>query len=186
MKNFNPELSKHIFLACQPKSGSTFLSNVLTEITHFKLTQFRQRPIDNLNEQDIYLPAMLDLVKTNTVTQQHSRATKNNLDLLRKLNAITIILTRNMFDVVISSLDHSENTNITGSPMLFANNAYFKLSQQEKINMIIDLAIPWHIHFYSSWYDAIENCGFKSLWITYEELIADEVSTVDSKLFWHC
>ena len=172
----------HIFLACQPKSGSTFLGNAIAELTGYRWSQFRQAPIDNVNEQDIYFPSVLDNYEINSITQQHTRASNANIELLKFADAKIIVLTRNIFDVVISSLDHSEKQKIVGSPMTYANDEYYKLTDEQKINMTIDLAVPWHIHFYVSWYDAMVNKNVKLLWITYEEMITDQVGTIERML----
>jgi len=170
----NKKPGNHIFVICQPKSGSTFMSNVLSKITNYKLKQFRPKPIDNLNEQDIYFPEVINCYFENTITQQHTRATNYNISMLKILSAKIIVLTRNIFDVVISTLDHNETHNIKGSTMMYANIDYTTLKYDDKLNMIIDLAIPWHIHFYVSWYDAFRKSKIDFLWITYEEFILDQ------------
>ncbi len=166
----------HIFLACMPKSGSTFLSNVLSDVSGYKNVQFRIKPFDHSLEQDIYFPALIKFKDCNTITQQHTRGASSNFKMLRSINANILILTRNIFDVVISTYDHIENAKIIGSALAYGDYNYFKLSRDEKLNRIVDLVIPWHIHFFVSWYDRYETENYeRMIWICYEEMISNEI-----------
>src|SRR5215471_12274132 len=44
--------------------------------------------------------------------------------------------------------------------------------------MIIDLALPWFVNFYVSWYRLCEQGAVDALWVTYEELFADKEKTL--------
>ena len=46
---------------------------------------------------------------------------------------------------VVSSFDHSEHYKIAGSTLAYGNDKYFQLSDELKLNMIVDLAVPWYI-----------------------------------------
>ncbi|GAB4284895.1 MAG: hypothetical protein Kow0068_10100 [Marinilabiliales bacterium] len=85
--------------------GLLILPRIISEVTGIKphrvVYQFLR------NEQDIYLPAMIDAVLfKNFITQQHTRATQPNLKILNDYKIRPIILVRNIFDVVISLRDY--------------------------------------------------------------------------------
>jgi hypothetical protein len=44
--------------------------------------------------------------------------------------------------------------------------------------MIIDLAVPWFVNFYVSWYRLCEQGAVDALWITYEQMMADKEATL--------
>ena len=93
-----------ILIACMPRSGSTYLSNLLAAVTGYPrhplvYTFYR-------NEQDLYLPALMKALTIPTVTQQHLRATGPTLELIDIFNLRPIVLVRNLFDVVVSYFDH--------------------------------------------------------------------------------
>ena len=58
-----------LFVTCFPKSGSTFLVSVLAETTGY-VRQFLG--YDHLNEQDLYLPNLIDAYNMNIVCHQHT------------------------------------------------------------------------------------------------------------------
>lgn len=175
--------AKHIFIACMPKSGSTFLCSVLTEITGFNEVNFRHKPIDNIQEQDISRSEIEKYKSTNTITQQHTRGAIGNFNLLQEFNCYTLVLVRNINDIVISSFDHSEKSGKTGSSMVYNNEEYFKLPDNLKEEMIVELGIPWYIHFYTSWYDRITNTPSKKIrWIIYEDFVSDPIGYLEELL----
>src|ERR1700752_201971 len=66
------QLGRHIFIACAPKSGSTFLKNLLTNITGYR-DMFAVYAAGQ-TEHEIYLPTLREAAHLDTVTQQHCRA----------------------------------------------------------------------------------------------------------------
>ncbi len=165
-----------ILIACMPKSGSTFLTTVLKDLTGF--TNYPLVYTYSQNEQDIYLPRLIDAYTKNTVTQQHVRATVPNKYLMQLFDIKPVILTRNLFDIVVSYYDHIHNESLE-VPAFYINDHFFKLSQSEKIDLIINMAMPWYFSFYSSWYDVSQKNEIDVLWVSYEELISDRIKTVN-------
>ena len=167
----------NIFISCFPKSGSTYLTKLLSELTGFPLlpaVQFFQQ-----NEQDIYQPALRYLCLSNSVTQQHMKGTTNNLSLLHKYNVSPVILTRNIYDVLISYYDHLHNESHK-VPAAFIHDQFFSMSKEDKLNFLILQVLPWYFHFFVSWTEAASQMDL--LWITYEDLFSDMDSTVASIL----
>lgn len=172
------QLGKHIFIACAPKSGSTFLKNVLLNLTRF-------RPIFSVfaalqNEHDLDLPIWVKFGKTNTVTQQHCRASEANIQLMQAFGIKPIILVRNIFDTVISLRDFYR----TG----FTDTTYFNredfdiFTERQQTDLIIDNVLPWYFQFISSWQRAEAENRVKLHWLKYEDLVSDKAATLERLL----
>ncbi|MBA2703465.1 MAG: hypothetical protein H0U60_06415, partial [Blastocatellia bacterium] len=73
------QLGRHLFIACVPKSASTFLKNLLVNLTGFRdlFTVYAA----GQNEHEIYLPTLREFADLDTVTQQHCRASDANVHL---------------------------------------------------------------------------------------------------------
>jgi hypothetical protein len=86
-----PNKSK-ILIACMPKSGSTFLSKLLAHYTGYKYTSI----VYDLkqNEQDIYLPKLIDNYNHHLIIHQHCRATISNVLLLKEHQIKVVVLVR--------------------------------------------------------------------------------------------
>jgi hypothetical protein len=48
-----------------------------------------------------------------------------------------------------------------------------ELDLETQLDYVIELALPWYIDFYVSWYEAGTNGKIDVQWISYEEMIAD-------------
>ncbi len=165
----------NIFIACFPKSGSTFLYKTLHAVTGFEVESmtFRRKR----NEQDMYLPTAADAARKNSVTQQHVRATQPNLKMLNEFNIRPVVLTRNIFDIVISLRDHFYKQG-QNSPMLFVDDRFYELAESDQYDMIIDMALPWYFNFYVSWFEARRTQAIDLLWTSYEEVMADKAAAI--------
>ncbi|MBS1787131.1 MAG: sulfotransferase domain-containing protein [Acidobacteria bacterium] len=177
--DYKPEaLGKHIFIACAPKSGSTFLKNVLVAATKF-------RPIFSVfaalqNEHDLDLPVWLKFGTENTVTQQHCRASEANIQLMQAFGIKPIILVRNIYDTVVSLRDFYR-TGFTETTY-FSRDDFDKLSEERQADLIIDNVLPWYFQFFSSWQRAEADNRLEVHWLSYQELINNKTGTVEQLL----
>lgn len=165
----------YIFIACMPKSGSTFLGVVLSE-----LTGYRRIPLYyacGRTEQDLYLPALIDSYAFHTVTHQHTRATGSNLSLMHLFSIRPVVLVRNIFDTVVSIRDHLSNEGF-GFHAFFCDERFNELDEKTQYDCIIELAIPWYFNFYVSWFNASSSGQADVSWLTYEEVMADKVEAI--------
>ena len=171
---------QHIFVACFPKSGSTFLTRVLTEVTGYKFVPFIAA--FGRNEHDLYEPRLYDHYSVDTVTQQHCRATPMNLKLMHRYGIKPVILVRNIFDCIVSLRDHIYTE--TGLwPMAYVNRDFFALSESQQYDFIIDMFLPWYLDFYVSWSDFTKEQGAsRCTWITYEHLMNDRLEALKDLL----
>jgi hypothetical protein len=173
-----------IVVAAAPKAGSTFLVNTLMRITG--LHGFRLCAAYSTNEHDLYLPALCLMNRYGCVSQLHMKGTFHNAALLRSFGIKPIILVRRIEDIVVS-LQHdlreksqrpSLGTGRGGYSFLWQDEATKGLSDERLLDMVIDLAVPWFVNFYVSWYRLCEQGAVDALWVTYEELFADKEKTL--------
>lgn len=168
------KLGRHVFLACAPKSGSTFLKNLLIDATKFLDVFSVYAGLQN--EQDLDLPQLERFATQNTVTQQHCRATEANIHLMQAFGIRPVVLVRNIFDTAMSLRDFYDDGFIYST--FFEREHWIALSPEEKIDLLIDYALPWYFQFLASWQRAVREGRLEVLWLTYEELTADPATTL--------
>ena len=166
------QLGRHLFIACVPKSASTFLKNLLVNLTGYcdLFTVYAA----GQSEHEIYLPTLQEFAHLDTVTQLHCRASDANVHLMQAFGIRPVVLVRNVFDSVMSLLDFYNKGAF--------QNSYFRadwqtLDEEVKIDLLIENIIPWYFQFVASW-DLVEKQNRLEIhWLTYEELVADQVSS---------
>jgi hypothetical protein len=154
-----------ILVACFPKSGSTFLTSVITNLPGFtggSFTAFhgspspaptkpgKEPPLGSRKEQELCRIHIKQLERFNAVAQHHVAASYHTMALIDEFNISPIVLVRNIYDALLSLAEHIV---IESPEMPFA---YFDDSIKEKdieyrINAVTDLVSPWFIKFYVSW-----------------------------------
>jgi len=168
---------KTIFISALPKSGSTFLVNVLARATGYQTFFLGYH---QLNEQDLYLPNLIDAWSMNVVSHQHTRPSAPNLELLGRFAISPAILTRNVYDATVSLTDHLERES-ADTPVLNVPKDFMDRDRTARLDMVIDLALPWYIRFVADWSQAEHDC----LWLRYEDLIEDGADVVRRVLAFH-
>jgi len=175
------QVGRHIFIACVPKSASTFLKNLLVNLTGFRDVFMVYAA--GQSEHELYLPTLRETARLNTVTQQHCRAADANVYMMQAFGIRPIVLVRNIFDSVMSLLDFYNNQGAF-------YNSYFRadfqgLDDSTKIDLLIDNVIPWYFQFVASW-DLVEKQRRLSIkWLSYEKLIADKQATIEEVLAFY-
>jgi hypothetical protein len=106
----------------------------------------------------------------NVVVQQHTKASDATLKLIDKYNLKTIVLVRNIFDVIPSLRDHLL-VDPRPQPVFNPSDDFHMMDSVAQLDMIIDLGASWYINFYVSWYMAIQSKGFTM--VTYEDFFSD-------------
>jgi hypothetical protein len=163
-----------IFLACFPKSGSTYMARLLEAATHrVGLKASCQMGHD---EQNIYEPALERCVRKLSVVQQHTQGGDNNVALLDKYRMQPIVLTRNLPDIVLSLLDHVHLHKHTRNPMAFAPGDFLDWSREEQLRWITWSYMPWYFSFYQSW--KTNGARVNAKWVEFSDMIARPVEIV--------
>lgn len=173
-----------ILIAAAPKSGSTFLSNVLSRIT--QLPYSRLSSAYATNEHDLYLPSLYMMSNGGCVSQMHMKGTFHNAMLMKYFGIKPVILLRDIKDSIISlandlrDKEKMENfgSGQNGFSFLWQDQAIASLSESGLIDCIIDLAVPWYVNFYVSWYRLCARNEVDAMWVTYEELMRSKRETV--------
>ncbi len=155
----------NILLACFPKSGSTFISEVVGAISGFRKVPLH-RTYRHV-EQDIdHLWAMRFLI-SNTISQQHVKYNENTERAMQLYGLRPVVLVRNIFDIVISVRDHLKNESFA-SPTAWIDARHVELGGEALESFITEMIVPWYISFYVSW----KNCD-SAIFINYEKLLDD-------------
>lgn len=173
-----------IVVAAAPKSGSTFLANTLCKLTD--LSYFRLCSAYSTNEHDLYLPALSLMEPRGCVSQLHIKGTYHNAALMKQFGIRPIILVRNIYDTIVSLLHDlrekhdspNYESGINGYSFFWQDESIRNLDDEALIDSIIDLAIPWYVNFYASWYRLCGQGSVDALWVTYEELFNQDSQTL--------
>lgn len=171
---------KTIFISALPKSGSTFLVKVLAQITGYQTFFLGYH---QLNEQDLYLPNLIDAWSMNVISHQHTRPSAPNLALMEQFAIRPVILTRNVYDATVSLTDHLERESAE-TPLLNVPDDFMQRERSVRLDMVIDLALPWYIRFAADWRQA-KWAKEDFLWLRYEDLIQDGTAAVARILAFH-
>ncbi len=163
---------RHILIACFPKSGSTYLSSVLQELTGYPewyAAEPGEQKEQDLSERRLHRP------RRPSVIQQHLKATQANLELMLWYRMRPIVQTRNLFDVVASLHDHFQ---VHGSSLAcgYVSDEYQRMPWPERVDYLIHLHLPWYFNFVLSWREAAERLEICP--VTYEELFANQERTL--------
>ena len=167
------QLGRHLFIACVPKSASTFLKNLLVKLTGYRdlFTVYAA----GQSEHEIYLPTLREFADVDTVTQQHCRASDANVHLMQAFGIRPLILVRNIFDSVMSLLDFYNRGAFQTS---FFRADWLGLDEETKIDLLIENVIPWYFQFVASWDLTEKQKRLEVHWLSYEELVRDKSSSV--------
>jgi len=162
----------HILIACMPKSGSTFLSNVVSRLPGFRKVSLIS-PFQNRTEKEIYFPKALRKQRYNYSCQQHVKYNENTAAAISAFDITPVVLVRNIFDCVVSIRDHLRREAVE-SPIAYFLPEHPSLPDAELESAIVRLAVPWYIHFYVSWCHCPD-----AIWVTYEEATQQTAGVVE-------
>ncbi len=171
------QLGRHIFIACVPKSASTFLKNLLVGLTGYRDVFMVYAA--GQNEHELYLPTVRETAHLDTVTQQHCRASDANVQMMQAFGIRPVVLVRNIFDSVMSLLDFYDKGAFQTS---YFRADFQSLDEETKINLLIDNVIPWYFQFVASWSLVEKQKKLDIFWLSYEDLIADKPAAIKNIL----
>jgi len=171
------ELGKHVFIACVPKSASTFLKNVLVDLTGYK--DLFAVYSSWQTEQELYLPSIVEHADKNTVTQQHCRASEANIQMMQAFGIRPVVLVRNVFDAVISMADFYRQGAYFNS---YFRADFLTLSEEKQVDLLIDNIVPWYLQFVASWSLAEKEDRLEIYWLSYEDLTQNKVESIEQLL----
>lgn len=176
----NAPLGHHILIACMPKSGSSLLFEALHRLTGWEKAFFAYGYMQN--EQELYLPNIRAVAASNTVTQQHCRATNPNVHILQGFGIRPIVLVRNLADIVMSMVDFFDGGAVHNS---FLAPDWENMKPELKRDAVIDHLMPWYVGFYASWRRVEMEKRLDCLFVRYEDMIADKPGTLKAIADFH-
>ncbi len=159
-------------LVALPKSSSTFCTQVLARLLRGEV--YKDIVVqDRFTPKDLQVASIVNRRDRVTVSQVHLVATGANLRILKNFGIPAVILLRNLFDIVVSLRDHMKVNEFFSSILI--PNRYLSLNEGDKVDYIIDTAVPWMVTFYVSWVQALERGDIKTEFVFYEDMIGDPV-----------
>lgn len=179
-----------VLVACMPKSGSTFLSSLIASIPGFRrehvVPGYKRREqeicIKKLEEAFLKTEFLRSCWRNNElvnserprgfVTQMHLRYTEPTGEIIERYNLHTVVLVRNIFDIIVSLGDHLRDSS-PNMAMAYVSEDMRGMPEKEMHNFIVDMVVPWYLNFYRCWQD----CE-KKIVVTYEKLIENPFDTL--------
>lgn len=153
-----------------PKSGSTFLSDVISQLPGFRRAVLY--PSSDRREQELDEFCLREVNKYDYVAQSHSRYSEWTAQMCNAYHLTPIVLVRSLLDVIVSLRDHVRKQSPVW-PMFFADRPHADLDDATLELMLARLATPWYVNFYMGWRRAPG-----ALMISYEELIREPVGVI--------
>ncbi len=153
-----------------PKSGSSFLRDVISELPGFRRALLI--PTSERREQELDEFCLQQVNNLDYVAQNHVRYSSWTAEMCREYDLRPVVLVRGLLDVIVSLRDHMRSEGPVWHNF-FAEAHHVELDDAELELMIARLALPWYINFYMGWRQAPG-----TLMIRYEDLIAAPAKVV--------
>lgn len=178
LSDYEPErtpdrVGRTILVACMPKSGSSWLVNAVHVLSGYDVAALSNAYIEN--DQDLFLPAVMEHAAKDKVVHQHCRATAPTLHLAQAYGMTPVVLVRNLADTLVSMRDFWEVGAVRNS---FLYGDWDALDADAKHDALIRHLGPWYIQFYVSWKLAEREGQVAPHWVRYEDMIADKPGTL--------
>lgn len=163
---------QHLLVACQPKTGSTYLTRILGALPQFKSAVLV--PGYGRREQELDELRLLSWNTSSYVAHHHVRYSEYTQLLMDRFDIKPVVLVRNIFDIVVSLRDHFREESVEG-PMGFVFPYMADWPDSKIEELIVHMIVPWYFNFFLSWLE----CKQKII-IRYEELNKDALLTVNN------
>jgi len=173
IQRFNKELLSGILLASMPKSGSTFTTNNLSQKENIRVDSIAPNmdPHGVLDHEIIDIKMLATALNQNKnssfVARQHVVFTSITLELIKRKYLVPLVLTRNLPDAIISTIDHRIITDLKEDKTLMPKNFDRVYNIEQKCDYFIHFLLPWYLRFFASW---IRYDEFPKVWLRYEDL----------------
>jgi hypothetical protein len=167
---------KHLWDVAAPKSGSTWLSAILSHLLGWYTNWLFIDP--ERREQEIDFRTMVSHPDEDMFSiQQHCRFSKTVQEFVKKFRVRPIVQGRDIFDSLVSFRDHLANAGQLVA-LAYCDETFTSLPIERQMDFVVDRIAPWYISFYSSWFAARDRGEVTFLWVSYEELRSDPAATV--------
>ena len=165
-----------ILLACMPKSGSTYLSDLLAALP----LMHRAHLVPNYGrrEQVLAVEQLAQYRRINYVSQLHLKPSSVTHELVRAFGLRPVVLTRNLWDVMASLRDHMYGGLFDWS-MAQVDSAFLQWDEARQYDFLARAMMPWFIDFHVSWFRVPDKLALR-----YETLIAEPAATLAHVAEW--
>ena len=157
--------AKHYNIFCTPKSGSTFIQNVIAEYIGLKSATYHDY---ESGFRDVSIDRMLEMADIDVVAKSHCWATHNAIAVMLVVGIPPVILSRNKRDTIVSLIDHD----ISKEEIIF--NVSKKILDKEAREIVtICEWISWLSRFDMTWRHFEFNRPL--LFVDYDEIHIDKM-----------
>jgi len=175
--------NKIVLIVSFPKCGSTYLMNTLLNLSDHGAYRLCYR--NEQNDHDLYLPYLSMWNQHGVISLVHMKATLPNVELIKLFDIRPIITVRNIFDTVASLLNNLnqgklDSTKALGYSFLWQDQTIMDMSDERKIDCLIDFAVPWCINYYVSWIYFTRQGQFEAKWVHYDDIMDNWEATIRS------
>lgn len=164
----------HVLVACMPKSGSSLVTHMIGSLPSFRVASVVQGY--DRNEHELSEIGLIRFNSTNYATQNHIRYSAPLQRLMTDFNVRPIVLTRNIFDIIVSMRDHFRNVSLVW-PLAYVPDDIADWKDRDIDCFIADMMAPWYFNFYHSWLLCEE-----AIWLNYEDLKGNPTVTMEQLL----
>lgn len=158
-------------IACQPKSASTFLANILSNILQIPVDEYSGYGTD---PRTVSVDKVLEIAERPAVIHQHCQATRPTLGLFRAAKLRPVALIRDVEDALMSQLRHR----LRNSDHNKRDRGLEQMALEDQIGVNALESASWFVRFQVGWYAAMVNDFIPTLLIDYDDLTAHPNATV--------
>ncbi len=177
----NRGVRRHIVIACSPKSASSFFSELLVRVTGFH--RYFLVPVGEDHERQIDRRSAPMFLATDTVSQEHLKANRPDIELLKRMCVRPVVLVRDIFDSIVSLRDQIVSEPYGPWPMAFWPEQFMQWSKGDQLWFLVRMVTPWYLSFYASWREAEHSIDV--LWLTYDDVV-DRTHEAVVRVLRHC
>ena len=149
-----------------PKSGATFLSDLVSALPNFKRVKLSAAPSGG-RQHELDEACLTNAGHGNFVGQVHIFNSDWTAKMCKDYRLKPVVLVRSLPDAIVSMRDHIRREGRTG-PIFRDDPHSAALDDATLEEMIVRFRAPWYVNFYMSWRNEPG-----TLMISYEELAAD-------------
>jgi hypothetical protein len=150
-----------VAVCCMPKSGSTHLMTSLQRVPGAGLeTAYLYKPYLNPDfvgalsaehEIDELALLFLEMRAVPYVSHMHTKWTPYTEKVFEAFGVRPIVVSRNIFDAIVSMDDMLRKGQVDGFPMIRPPRGFRRLPQTERLAFLCDYVGPWYVDYVVSW-----------------------------------
>jgi hypothetical protein len=200
-KRRKPAARLGIAVVSAPKTASTFVKHVLCRILDLDPIDILRRDVATQRglseEADLALAPQIRRMSKPAIAHVHLLPNPNTLLFLERAALRPVIVWRPIEDCVVSLREEWERQWSSDFKQIAADGhsqqflgivpwafvcTFLQASEEERHDLVIDLAVPWYCRFISGWRGVEESRKVPMASICYEVLAHDEVSAIQNLL----